>query len=163
MRQVEFVPFRLTDVAEIFSIKIDGKVYTELQEFIITFRNVTNDHLQNDYEQIIKSLAGIVDNGAKESFFRPEGKMNDRVCCIPLLTSFRQKQNGTLRLYCIRISDKLLIVGGGGIKATRTYNEDQILSEHVKTLQRIDNELSDLENGGKDLHKEIYNLKIFID
>ena len=46
MRQVEFVPFRLTDVAEIFSIKIGGKEYTELQEFIITFRNVTDDHLQ---------------------------------------------------------------------------------------------------------------------
>ena len=121
MRQVEFVPSRLTDVAEIFSIKIDGEEHTELQEFIITFRNVKNNHLLNDYEQIIKSLAGIVENGVKESFFRPEGKMNDRVCAIPLLTSGRQKQNGTLRLYCIRISDKLLIIGGGGIKTTRTY------------------------------------------
>ncbi len=163
MRQVEFVPFRLTDVAEIFTIKIEGKGYTELQEFIITFRNVKNNHLKNDYEQIIKSLAGIVENGVKESFFRPEGKMHDRVCCIPLLTSFRQKQNGTLRLYCIRLSDKLLIVGGGGIKTTRTYNEDQILSEHVETLQVIDKELSYLENEGKDLHKDIYNLKIHID
>lgn len=42
MRQVEFVPSRLTDVAEIFSIKIDGKEQTELQEFIITFRNAKN-------------------------------------------------------------------------------------------------------------------------
>lgn len=123
MRQVEFVPFRLTEVAEIFSIKIDGK----------------------------------------ESFFRPEGKMNDRVCAIPLLTSFRQKQNGTIRLYCIRISDKLLIVGGGGIKTTRTYNEDEILSGHIKTLQMIDKELSYLENQEKDLHQELYNLKIHID
>ncbi len=32
MRQVEFVPFRLTDAAEIFSIKIDGEEHTELQE-----------------------------------------------------------------------------------------------------------------------------------
>ena len=163
MRQVEFVPFRLTDAAEIFSIKIDGEEHTELQKFIITFRNVKNNYLLNDYEQIIKSLAGIVENGVKESFFRPEGKMNDRVCAIPLLTSGRQKQNGTLRLYCIRISDKLLIIGGGGIKTTRTYNEDQTLSEHVKTLQMIDKELSDLENEGKDLHTEIYNLKIHID
>lgn len=163
MRQVEFVPFRLTDAAEIFSIKIDREEHTELQEFIITFRNVKNNHLLNDYEQIIKSLAGIVENGVKESFFRPEGKMNDRVCAIPLLTSGRQKQNGTLRLYCIRISDKLLIIGGGGIKTTRTYNEDQTLSGHVKTLQMIDKELSDLENEGKDLHTEIYNLKIHID
>lgn len=163
MRQVEFIPFRLTDIAEIFSIKIDGKEFTELQEFIITFRNIKNDHLMNDYEQIIRSLAGIVENGVKESFFRPEGKLNDRVCAIPLLTSYRQKQNGTLRLYCIRISDKLLIVGGGGIKTTRTYNEDETLSGHIKTLQMIDKELSDLENEGKDLHKEIYNLKIHID
>lgn len=163
MRQVEFIPFRLTDIAEIFSIKIDGKEFTELQEFIITFRNIKNDHLMNNYEQIIRSLAGIVENGVKESFFRPEGKLNDRVCAIPLLTSYRQKQNGTLRLYCIRISDKLLIVGGGGIKTTRTYNEDETLSGHIKTLQMIDKELSDLENEGKDLHKEIYNLKIHID
>lgn len=163
MRQVEFVPFRLTDAAEIFSIKIDGEEHTELQKFIITFRNVKNNYLLNDYEQIIKSLAGIVENGVKESFFRPEGKMNDRVCAIPLLTSGRQKQNGTLRLYCIRISDKLLIIGGGGIKTTRTYNEDQTLSVHIKTLQMIDKELSDLENEGKDLHTEIYNLKIHID
>ena len=38
-----------------------------------------------------------------------------------------------------------MIIGGGGIKTTRTYNEDQTLSVHVKTLQMIDKELSDLE------------------
>ena len=163
MRQVEFVPFRLTDVADIFSIKIDGKECTELQEFIITFRNINNNNLLDDYEQIIKSRAEIANNGVKENFFRPEGKIHDRVCAIPLLTSYRQKQNGTLRLYCIRVSDKLLIVGGGGIKMTRTYNEDEKLSEQVETLQMIDKVLENLENEGKDIHKEIYNLKILID
>ena len=118
MRQVEFVPFGLTDVAEIFTVRIDGEESTKLQEFIVTFKNNEDPYLHNDFEQIIKSLAEIVQHGAKESFFRPEGKMNDRVCAIPLLTSYRQKQNGTLRLYCIRISDKLLIAGGGGIKTT---------------------------------------------
>lgn len=163
MRQVEFVPFGLTDVAEIFTVRIDGEESTKLQEFIVTFKNNDDPYLQNDFEQIIKSLAEIVQHGAKESFFRPEGKMNDRVCAIPLLTSYRQKQNGTLRLYCIRISDKLLIAGGGGIKTTRTYNEDKVLSSHVKTLQMIDHELSYLENEGKDLHRVINNLKIHID
>lgn len=163
MRQVEFVPFGLTDVAEIFTVRIDGEESTKLQEFIVTFKNNDDPYLQNDFEQIIKSLAEIVQHGAKESFFRPEGKMNDRVCAIPLLTSYRQKQNGTLRLYCIRISDKLLIAGGGGIKTTRTYNEDKVLSSHVKTLQMIDHELSHLENEGKDLHRVINNLKIHID
>ena len=89
--------------------------------------------------------------------------MNDRVCAIPLLTSYRQKQKGTLRLYCIRISDKLLITGGGGIKTTRTYNEDDTLANHVKTLQMIDEKLRLLEQDGCNLPKEIYNLKLEID
>lgn len=100
----------------------------------------------------------------KSLFFRPEGKMKDRVCAIPLYSSHEKskKQNGTLRLYCIRISDKLLIVGGGGLKITQTYEEDETLLKHVQTLQSIDYELSKIENEGKDLHKEIYNLTIQI-
>lgn len=39
MRQVEFIPFKLTDIADIFSIRIDGKDNSELHEFFISFRN----------------------------------------------------------------------------------------------------------------------------
>ena len=165
MRQVEFVPFRLTEVADIFSIRIDGKENTELQEFFVTFKNTENKILQKDFEQVLKSLAGIGSNEARESFFRPEGKMKDRVCAIPLYSTFPKghKQNGTLRLYCLRLSDKLLIVGGGGLKTTQTYEEDENLSYHVQTLQSIDNELSKIEKRGKDIHKEIYNLTRQID
>lgn len=164
MRHVEFIPFRLTDIVDIFSIQIDGKDKTELQEFIITFKNSQNINFQKDFEQVVNSLVGIGEHGAKESFFRPEGKMKDRVCAIPLYSSHEKskKQNWTLRLYCIRISDKLLIVGGGGLKATQTYEEDETLLKHIQTLQSIDYELSKIENEGKDLHKEIYNLTIQI-
>lgn len=163
MRLVEFIPFRLTEMADIFSIKIDGKETTESQEFFITFKNTEQFNLQSDFEQVIKSLAGIGEHGAKESFFRPEGKISDRVCAIPLFSSASKNKSGTLRLYCLRISDKLLIVGGGGIKTTQTYNEDENLSRHVQTLQSIDRELSKIENEGQDLSKVIYNLTIQID
>lgn len=164
MRQVEFIPFKLTDIADIFSIRIDGKDNSELHEFFISFRNTPDIDLQKDFEQIVKSLVEMGNQGAKEHFFRPEGKMKDRVCAIPLYPSSHRskKQNGTLRLYCIRISDKLLIVGGGGLKTTQTYEEDDVLSKHVQTLQSIDQELSNIEKEGKDLHKEIYNLTIQI-
>ena len=68
MRLVEFIPFRLTEMADIFSIKIDGKETTESQEFFITFKNTEQFNLQSDFEQVIKSLAGIGEHGAKESF-----------------------------------------------------------------------------------------------
>ena len=39
MRVIEFVPFRLTEAADIYSIKIDGKENTEFQEFMINFKD----------------------------------------------------------------------------------------------------------------------------
>ena len=36
------------------------------------------------------------------------------------------------------MSDQILIVGNGGVKATRTYNEDPILSGYVLDLQKFE-------------------------
>ena len=77
MRLVEFVPFRLTEIAEIFTIKINGKESTEAQEFIIAFKDTDNAHLHSDIQQILKTIEKNKKNGAKESFFRPEGKIKD--------------------------------------------------------------------------------------
>lgn len=163
MRQVEFVPFRLTDIAEIYSIRVDGKQLSELQEFIITFKDNADEYLKDDFNSIVSTLILLTEKGVAESSFRPEGSLKDRVCALPLFTIQRNnKRHGTLRLYCIRISENLLIVGGGGIKCTQTYEEDPILSEKVQTLQLIDNELSNIENEGKDLNSEINNLVIYI-
>ena len=43
-----------------------------------------------------------------------------------------------LRLYCLRISDQILILGNGGVKNTRTYQEDSKLSGYVMDLQTFD-------------------------
>ena len=42
-----------------------------------------------------------------------------------------------LRLYCLRISDQILILGNGGVKNTRTYQEDSKLSGYVMDLQGV--------------------------
>ena len=41
-------------------------------------------------------------------------------------------------MYCLRISDQILIVGNGGAKNTRTYEEDIELSGYVMDLQKFD-------------------------
>ena len=163
MKQVEFVPFRFTDVVDIYSIRIDGKENTEFQEFMINFKDADNKYLTDDFNRILKSISTMFDTGIKECYFRPEGKINDRICALPLYTISRNKRKfGTLRLYCIRISDKLLILGGGGEKSTQTYEEDEFLSDSVSLLQSIDIELRKLEEDGVNLHQEINNLKISI-
>ena len=57
--------------------------------------------------------------------------MNDNVCALPI-------ESGKLRLYCLRLSDRILIIGNGGIKESRTYQEDNTLLGYVMDLQKFD-------------------------
>ncbi len=163
MRSVEFVPFLLTEKADIFSIRLNGNTLTETEEFLIEYKDTKSLPLKKDLDSILVSINGIGNEGVLESFFRPEGNFSDRVCAMPLLTSPRRKGKcGTLRLYCIRMSDSLLILGGGGEKKTRTYEEDPTLLEKVRILQSIDKVLTDMEEDGMDVASAIYNLTIEI-
>ena len=89
-----------------------------------------------DLARIAKFVESIADLGALERFFRPEGKMNDRVCALPVIRS-------KLRLYCLRLSDSILILGNGGVKKTRTYDEDDELRGFVVTLQNFDKHIKE--------------------
>ena len=142
MKRVDFVPFLLTDTTDIFSIRIEGEQHTEVEKFLVLFKDSENHYVQADLESILKAISNISQNGALESFFRPEGSWDDRIVALPIYVVPRNKEKeGTLRLYGIRVSDNLLIVGGGGLKTTRTYEEDEALHRQVKTLQKIDMEL----------------------
>lgn len=76
-----------------------------------------------------------------ERFFRYEGGMNDSVVALPVLKS-------KLRLYCLRLSDKILILGNGGIKNSRTYEEDDSLRGYVLTLQKFEELLKEGQRDG---------------
>lgn len=53
-----------------------------------------------------------------------------------------------LRLYCLRMSDSVLIVGNGGVKDSRTYEENPELNGYVINLQKLDALLSeDIKKG----------------
>ena len=84
-----------------------------------------------DLMRIVGFIHRIADIGALERYFRPEGKMNDHVVALPVVKS-------KLRLYCLRLSDKILIIGNGGVKDTKTYQENNELNGFVLTLQNFD-------------------------
>lgn len=67
--------------------------------------------------------------------------MNDRVAALSI-------DSRKLRLYCLRISDQILIVGNGGIKSTRTYEENTELSGYVMDLQEFDKLLAEAQKVG---------------
>jgi len=114
------------------SFEIDGT--TEFEKFVAEFE--MNATYNGDYQRIIAALQAILNYGALERFFRPEGKMNDGVAAIPI-------EGGKLRLYCLRISEQIVILGNGGVKTTRTYEEDPKLFGYVMDLQRFERILND--------------------
>ena len=90
-----------------------------------------NASYNQDYQRIIAALQAILRIGALERFFRPEGSMNDSVQALPI-------ESGKLRLYCLRLSDQIVILGNGGVKTTRTYQENPRLYGYVLDLQRFE-------------------------
>lgn len=111
-------------------------------EYLRFYNRFKDDATYNeDLARIAKFVESIADLGALERFFRPEGKMNDRVCALPIVKS-------KLRLYCLRLSDSILILGNGGVKKTRTYDEDDELRGFVVTLQNFDKLIKEGVNEG---------------
>ena len=67
--------------------------------------------------------------------------MADNLCALPVDSS-------RIRLYCLRISDEILILGNGDVKGTRTYEEDKKLYGYALDLQRFERLLSKDINDG---------------
>ena len=63
----------------------------------------------------------------------------------------------------MRLSDRILILGNGGQKKTRTYDEDDTLKGYVLTLQRFEELLKEGVADGKVIitEKEIETDKTF--
>lgn len=119
-----------TNTAALYTIIFEGNNMSEFEKFMTKFKD--NAELKRDYQIILLAIKQILENGVFERYFRPEGKMKDRVCALPVLS-------GKLRLYCIRLSDKILIAGNGGVKDGKTYEENPELNGYVIDLQKFDN------------------------
>ncbi len=129
MSEVELLLVNEADNCTIYTIQFLKEADSEFERFYNKFKN--DAEYSPDLMRIVSFIDKIADRGALERFFRPEGKYNDRVCALPVVQS-------KLRLYCLRLSEKILILGNGGVKKTKTYNEDNDLKGYVLTLQKFD-------------------------
>lgn len=53
----------------------------------------------------------------------------------------RNKAVGTLRLYCLRISERILIIGGGGVKKVQRLEDDAVLNGIVIGLRAVERKI----------------------
>jgi len=93
------------------------------------FSRFCEENSSNKYhlgiKDIIQRLTSIgATTGAVETFFKYKQWKDPRVCYL-------YAEPGDLRMYCIRLSEKIIIIGGGGGKSVATWQEDDKLSEEV--------------------------------
>ena len=139
MSEAELLLVNNASGCTIYTIQFLSESDSEFERFYTRFKD--DAEYNPDLMRIVALINKIADMGALERYFRPEGKLNDSVCALPVLQS-------KLRLYCLRLSDKILVLGNGGVKKTRTYNEDDTLKGYVLTLQNFEKLIREGEKDG---------------
>lgn len=118
----------------IYSPKFEGEIENEFEKFLRTYSSTPK--YRKDLDIILSRIEKIQRDGAQDRHFRYESKMNEKIRAIP-----PNIESSKLRLYCICFNEKLIILGGGGVKHTRTYQEDPALNEQVERLKLIHKQL----------------------
>ena len=154
MSEVELLMVNSSENCTMYTIQFLSDDMSEFEKFISKFRE--DAELNPDFQAIMRFVEQILSNGALERYFRREGKMNDSVVALPVLKS-------KLRLYCLRLTDKILVLGNGGVKTSRTYQEDDTLQGYVIDLQKFESLLRQEVRSGnvKITEKEIITDKNF--
>lgn len=154
MSEVELLLVDSSNSCTMYTLQFLSDDKSEFEKFVLKFRQ--DAELNPDFQAIMRFVEQILSNGALERYFRREGKMNDSVVALPVLRS-------KLRLYCLRLTDKILVLGNGDVKNSRTYEEDNTLQGYVMDLQKFERLLKqEIHTGNvKITEKEIITDKIF--
>lgn len=154
MSEVELLLVNSSESCTMYTIQFLNDDMSEFEKFISKFR--ADSELNRDFQAIMRFVEQIMSNGALERYFRREGKMCDSVVALPVLKS-------KLRLYCLRLTDKILILGNGDVKNSRTYQESDTLQGYVMDLQKFERLLKqEMRSGNVEItEKEIITNKNF--
>lgn len=123
-----------------YSIHLDEEELTEVERFFEKFPE--GCEYDEEVDVILAWMDKIAERGALERYFRPEGKYGDGVGVIPI------DVGNKLRLYCLRLSDKILVFGNGGIKDAKSWEESPTLAPYVELLMDTSRFLSSRVKNG---------------
>ena len=109
-----------------YSIHLEGEELSEFENFFEKFPEGCS--YDEEIDVVISWLDKISERGALERYFRPEGHYGDGVGVIPI------DIGNKIRLYCIRLSNKILIFGNGEVKDAKSWQQSTTLAPYVKLL-----------------------------
>ena len=132
----------------IYSFRNVGEEKLELEKFLEKFS--PESEYSKDMYIILAAIKKIIENGSLERYFRPEGSYADGIGAIPI-------EGNRLRLYCIRISDSIIVFGNGDVKNVRRWQDCSVLSTYVMQLKKLQIEISkSLKNNALEIENQKY-------
>lgn len=114
------------ELVNFYSIKLEDEELAELDRFFEKFPE--GCEYDDEIDVILAWMDHIAEHGALERYFRPEGRFGDGVGVIPI------DLGNKVRLYCLRLSDNILVFGNGGIKDARSWEKSPTLAPYVELL-----------------------------
>lgn len=132
-----------TEKVSMYSPKFDGETNNEFEKFLLANRNQTHPQLKKFFDAILSVIEKIGETGAYERYFRPEG---GNVKAVPTYINLPRidRRIGKMRLYCLRLSERMLILGGGAVTTSQRYEDDPVLLTIIGDLRDIEDHIKRL-------------------
>lgn len=117
--------------ATIYSLLINDDELTLFDRFIEENDEQFSEEIDSIFDTIYKM--GHKYGAARQFFKENEGKLGDLICAL------YDTPNSNLRLYCIRLGNAVIILGGGGHKpkSVRAFQEVKSLQEANYLLRKF--------------------------
>lgn len=131
----------LNSKATIYTIIEKGAENSLFQQFLNKYYPLFPDEVGFMMQRLI-SIGRKV--GAQDHFFKHgEGLLGDGVSAL------YDQPNYKLRLFCVRYGSGIVILGGGGIKKTKTWQEDPILKKQAELMIEFSKKLTNRIKSGE--------------
>lgn len=127
MNRIYFELYAQSDKVSIYTIRFEGCPVAETDSFVDEY---FGKGFCEDIRSIRRWLTNIKIRGAQPRYFRPE----NNVVAGPVTFS-------RLRIYCIRCSDRIIILDGGGEKKGQKTQDGAETWRAMKLMMAIDTKL----------------------
>ncbi len=123
--------FSVYNIVTYYTVKIEEEDLTETEKFLDRYYG--NILYKEDYDYIVNFLQELGDTrGAQKKYFRFENSGD------ALPPSWIENE---LRLYCIRLTDEIVILGNGGLKTSDTAQGSPDCKPKFDLINKIGREL----------------------
>lgn len=128
------IPALSGEHCQIFSVKIEGEEQTLFENFAEEYVEQFEEEVLDIYNRL-KSIGKAF--GARPHFFKDkEGAPGDGVSAL------FDTPNGLLRLYCIVYGRVAIILGGGGLKTVRAWQDDPKLYKEATMMKHVSSKVT---------------------